>query len=292
MKKIILRLTTIFFCLFYAHQSIALTSYHIGNSLTWDAINAGGLVDVFAKGGINLEESHHIKCGSTLVSILNNPDITCVTPNSGPWNTALVNNAYDFLILQPHEGGISTETEIAAMQSFASMVDSNIVIYEAYPEFDNAANISEYYLLPDQTRFRHTKAEFNAIRDSFPKAIIVRAMEVIIEIDARARKGEIPGIATAQDLYRDSRHMNNMGKYALALTFYSSITNLDPTLTGITLHDRFTGVSKEQAIAIQNTVKSIIIGVDEGSGILLSELYLLFVLILIFRLLGNRSYGK
>ncbi len=295
MKKILkFKMVIVFSLVFYSHQTFALTTYNIGNSLTWDAVNAGGMEDVFSKGGVNLIINHHINCGSSLANTLANSNKTCISSKDGHWNEALVNNFYDMLILQPFEGG-ATETEITAMQSFVAMVSTNtqIVLYEAYPGFDDAKNISDYYLLPDQVAFGETQAEYQAVREAFPDAIIIRAMEVIVEIDVRARRGEIPGITSAQDLYRDKRHFGNLGKYILSLTFYSSLTNLVPELTGLDLHARFQGVTKKQAIAVQKTVKAVIIdnsnlkniedisAVNAGSWLL--ESFVFCVLILLFR---------
>lgn len=182
----------------------------------------------------------------------------CILSSDGPWDVALANNQYDYLVLQPHENTPSTEAEITAMQGFLSLTTAQLVIYEAYPDADAVANIADYYMLPDQQEFRQTQAEFSQVRAAFPNAKIIPAMEVLIEVDAMARNAEVPGINTAQDLYRDPRHLNEFGRYILGLTHFSAITGLDPSATGLDLHTIYSSVTDVQALSAQEAVRRVL----------------------------------
>ena len=84
-------------------------------------------------------------------------------------------------------------------------------------------------------------------------------MEVLLKLDESARNGLLPGINTAQDFYRDGRHLNGIGRYALGLTFFSSITGQDPSLTGSNFHPTYAELSMEQAIIIQDAVREVVL---------------------------------
>lgn len=233
--------------------------YVVGNSLSWDAINAGALSDLFRKGGVTINMDYHIRCGSSLTNTVANPDDACELSDDGPWDVALSSNKYDLLVLQPHENGSTTESEIDAMGTLASLTNSRVAIYEAYPDYEAAADIKLFYESPDQTEFRQSLAEFTQIEHAFPEAIVIPAMEVLVTLDSLARAGQVPGISTAQDFYRDARHLNGIGKYILGLTFFSSISGLDPSLTGLEFNPAYGGISEQQALVIQNVVSDVVL---------------------------------
>jgi len=241
------------------------STYHIGNSLTWDAIKKNTLIDLFANAGISLIENHHIKCSGTLTHSLANPDVTCVASSVGSWKEALAENSYDFLILQPSVGSHSlgeiatTEDEISAIRSFATKTNARLAIYEAFPYLNQAADISSFYHLPDQSLFRSTEVELAQIWDAFPNALKIPTMQVLINLDLLAREGNLPGMSTAQDFYRDGAHLNEFGRYALALTHFSALTGLDPSLTGLDLPEDYSSVTDQQALMVQKAVREVVL---------------------------------
>lgn len=233
-----------------------ISAYFIGNSLSWDAINGGAMVDLFANGGVALSADYHIRCSSSLANTYANPGDPCVTPPGNTWDQALPSGNFDLLIVQPHESG-TTADEIATIQTFSAMNPAQLVIYEAYPNIGGAADLNAFYNQADQENFAQTRAEFSEIREAFPNAVFIPAMDVLLAFDEAARRGELIGISSVQDIYRDGRHLNNMGKYILGLTFYASLTGLDPRLTGIELHERYAGVSAQEAFKIQEIVAGV-----------------------------------
>lgn len=252
------------FCTESAFCSIS--AYFVGNSLSWDALNGAAMSDMFSKGGVELVANYHIRCGSSLSSTYDNPDDPCVVSSDGAWNTALQSKNYDYLVVQPHEGG-TTEQEMQAIESFRVLNPSaSLVIYEAYPDFVSAADLSGFYNKPDQSRFAQTQAEFSQIKQAYPDALYVPAIEVLLAFDQMARDGEIPGMNSVQDLYRDGRHMNAIGKYLLALTFYTSLTGNDSSATGLELHRNYNGVTSEQALLIQGLVADAIVPVPVSNS--------------------------
>lgn len=262
MRKKASALYFLIFAAFFTESAFSsISAYFVGNSLSWDALNGAAMSDLFGKGGVDLVANYHIRCGSSLSSTYGNPDDPCVVSSDGAWNTALLSKTYDYLVVQPHEGG-TTEQEMQAIESFRVLnPNASLVIYEAYPDFVSAADLSGFYNKPDQSRFAQTQAEFSQIKDAYPDALYVPAIEVLLAFDQMARDGEIPGINSAQDIYRDGRHMNAIGKYLLGLTFYTSLTGNDPSATGLELHRNYNGVTSEQALLIQGLVADTLVPV-------------------------------
>ena len=238
----------------------AASFYLVGNSLTFDALSGWGLYDVFDDGGAPIDPpEYHIRCNSSLHSTLLHTLDACALSPDGPWPDALRSNSYDVLVLQPHQGG-TTAKEIAAISYYASLNDAALVIYEAFPPQSEFEDIATYYALAPQTDFRQTQAEFGKIRDAHPNAVVVPAMQVLVEVDERAIWGLIPGITSVRALYRDDAHMNALGRYTLALTFYAALTGRHPNDTGTDLHPVYAGVTPAQALAVQAAVAEVVLG--------------------------------
>ena len=77
------------------------TSYHVGNSLTWDS-GPWRLPRVAQEAGIDLQTGYHIQCAKPLSWIVANPDLTCIDPTAfGRFATALPSYEWDFVTFQP-----------------------------------------------------------------------------------------------------------------------------------------------------------------------------------------------
>jgi hypothetical protein len=221
-----MKIITILIVLLVSSFARSESYYMIGNSLTRDAINYGALVDMHENEGEALSIEWHIKGGASLMKNFLEPSVT-FAPVDNAWPTAL-DKDYDYLVLQPHEDG-TTQAEIDAIELFSTMTSAKIVIYETFPRMDKFDIAEDYYNLPAQNNFIQSKAEYKKIRDAFPDAIIVPFMQVFVDIDNAARAGKIDGISSAKDLYSDRRHLNDLGKFAIMLTFLKSMTGADYT---------------------------------------------------------------
>ncbi len=117
------------------------TSYSIGNSLTWDA-KPPTVRDLAALAGETMTVGYHIRCGSSLVQIQNDPATTCISPPApfGRWDTAIPNHPWDVVTLQPFSGGGSTlatdeNMTLLVMNVALSQGDNNdtqFYIYSSY----------------------------------------------------------------------------------------------------------------------------------------------------------------
>lgn len=52
--------------------------------------------------------------------------------------------------------------------------------------------------------------------------------DVIAQVDTLAQNGLIPGINSAQDLYRDQNHLNNVGRFIATTTFFATLYKTSP----------------------------------------------------------------
>lgn len=97
-----------------------LDSYHIGNSLTWNA-RPPAVEAIAASQGMSLNSGSHIYCGQPLHAIASNPTQTCVTNGGfGTWDQALADFDFDILTVQPHPAGTATtlQSDIDAISTF------------------------------------------------------------------------------------------------------------------------------------------------------------------------------
>ncbi len=133
---------------FAAKADGAFLSYHVGNSLTWDS-----QVRSFENRPLHDNQGYHIKCSSSLTSILNNPESVCVDPTTyGYFTEALSSHDWDAVTLQPYVG-YGTGTEIESFVTMASMTNSTaeILMYATWPWANDVEEgfVQEWYAGPD-----------------------------------------------------------------------------------------------------------------------------------------------
>lgn len=94
--------------------------FNAGNSLTWDTRPTllDGAVD------------YHIYCGKSLPFIYDNPTEHCVD-TSTPWPTALADNQYKYLTVQPHYDTVANNVTVIS-QWMAMQPDAILVIHQAW----------------------------------------------------------------------------------------------------------------------------------------------------------------
>lgn len=219
------------------------TLYQIGNSHTWDSAPSDGLVELFLSAGFDLANGWHVRCSRPLSYILSNPEDVCVPSNEfGMWTEALTTQRWDSIILQSYYGA-SGQNELDAFTAMLALrpshYSSNIYLFVNWPsiseqEYRNgwsatyeaelqSANLSHAYFVWLVSRLRERLgAEYNI------RCIPVGA--VFAELDTRFRQGQYPPFESAEDLYRDTEHLNNVGRYIVGLTILASVTNYDVRL--------------------------------------------------------------
>lgn len=210
----------------------AQVNYQLGNSLTEDSSFAG-CQRLAADARRYLSPCHFIRGGATLDYILNNPNDPTYT-QGGLWPAALParpRNVFTFQSYPPGTGASTLGLDQAAIEAFVASILSGpsqgqrYFLYAAWPRQTatggdyqafwtqpviNAANTTT--LLAAQY-FDHLYSNLSAVTPLF----LMPIGECLYELDILARDGQLPGIATINDFYRDDNHMGQCGRFVAGL---------------------------------------------------------------------------
>jgi hypothetical protein len=293
-------------CLFHTvasnAQAQSLSSYFIGNSLTWDSRPDLGLPTLASDAGLSLTTGFHIRCNGSLDHVANNPTDTCVSPNGfGRYTEALASNAWDAVTLQPFSSTNTPSTprmEYEAMKSLIQLarqntdnLDTAFYLYTGWMSATSAG--TDFYnawydptpIDPDTDLIRNA-ASFTWVYDELASdpdlaGVALRMIpvgDILAEIDQRMTLGTIPGFAGAEDLYRDDLHMNNLGWFVVSNTVLSTLFKADPT--GTPTNNAFVlapgqiepiEITSELGSLIQNAIWDVV-STDPRTGVLLGDL--------------------
>jgi len=220
--------------------------YQIGNSHTFDSLPRDGLPDLFASAGTTLTNGWHIRCSRPLSYISNNPEDTCVDPNSfGTWDVALAESRWDALTLQSHTGavGVGEINAVAAIVSaLPSQFSTRVLLYVNWPSIaDREFKVSWESRYERETQavlqsYQYFVWLFKRMQDANlgnHSVDYVPIGEVLYELDTRFRLGEYPPFSMAEDLYRDDLHLNNVGRYIIGLTMLAKLMDYDVRRLGL-----------------------------------------------------------
>ena len=276
-------------------SAFSLNSYHVGNSLTADAMVNSGLPALSSSAGFGHTTGWHISYSQSLNYIVNNPTETCVNPNAtfGTYQPALTNFAWDVVTLQPFSGS-TPENEYLAFKSIVNTslqnqenADTKFYVYASWPTIPVGETLSEKWY--NQASFDPEVDDFDRVKSNFDWVYeqlindpdlqninigVIPAGDVLAEVDSRMRSGIIP----AHDLYRDSLHLTNLGRFVVANTFLAVLFNQTPE--GLSTNSYFATapaqvtpieITNELALLIQNVVWDVVTSIPE-TGVLIGDL--------------------
>lgn len=265
-----------------------ITSYHIGNSLTWDML-CGGLPTMPAAHGDSLSVGYHIRSSAYLDYTVNNPSDTSITPPApyGNFANALPNYHWNDVTIQPYKGwpnGSTLGTDIAAVNSFMTLTHSNpansdtrFFIYAAWPDISLASSDPTQY--QSQWLRSSTKVSsqatilsrdyfldlYSSLHDAGTDIRMIPAGEVLFAIDQKMRNGEIPGFTSVSALYRDDYHLNDLGRHVVACTAYATMFDQDPT--GMAYTSTTTPATSAQLAALESTAWNVVVANGSYTGV-------------------------
>ncbi len=244
-----------YFLLLFATLDTSLKVFHVGNSLTWDSAPQV-LADVpQSPGSIQIENGWHIRCGSSLGYILQNPSDVCVPPTwFGTWDQALVEgSAWDAVSFQPFPGSNSTfASDMNAIQTMADQCfgndgfDKKVFIYSGWPWQSDLGFASDWLrrskpadAQPTQLSSSYVENLVKKLRTQRQNAVyLVPVGEVLynlgqsLEIDPFVyldQNGNERIFDSAYSLYRDQYHLDyRFGRYVAFLTMHSCLTGSPP----------------------------------------------------------------
>jgi hypothetical protein len=233
-----------------------LSSYHVGNSLTWDS-SPNMVAAMAAQRGHAQTVGYHIACGQSLTSITGGDPWTCVPTNSfGMYDTALPQNAWDAITAEPYTGS-TLGGEAAAFAQLMQLATQNPAnahtqwyVYEAYPNrLEQQPDYAAAWLRPSsgaddeatqlsRAYFSNLLPRLNALRPAgLPALRAIPVGDANYEAERRARLGQLNGVTDVGALYRDADHLSVAGQFLAASTVYATLFAEDPT--GIAFPSQF-----------------------------------------------------
>lgn len=239
----------------------ALSGYHIGNSLTVDALP--WYLDAFgAQVGDRFAIGCHIRSSASLDYIWDNPlDNDFGTPPEpfGMYGNALPNYPWDYLVLQIHSAMSSTlADDLSAIANFSALLRSNplnahtsIYLYTPWPSqpfdpTDPPVTYADLWLRPVADVPTQPTVMSRAYYDLLAQHTGLRQIpvgEIFYELDQRLRAGALPGFSSALDFYRDPVHANAFGRHIALAATYSVVAHRNPA--GMVTPEGFPALSQE-----------------------------------------------
>lgn len=248
--------------------AVTLRAFHIGNSVT-DTIRYNALQAMVAanpsRGHTYLFGRHTIP-GAPLQFIWDNPTGGFFTPSS--YQTALPNNDWDVLTLQPFDRQLASDLDYAQrfinlMRQRPGNLNTQVYVYSRWPRRASIPSTSptqwspiNYPAVWAQPHVVGSFAFNNLENDDFfdrlllglraqnvgvgPEILMVPVGDVLLEIDQRLRNGQIrgitgptlptltPGVLDINILYPDGIHFGNLGNFIVGTTFYAVMFRDDP----------------------------------------------------------------
>lgn len=228
-----------------AQSANAISVYQIGNSLTNDARKGGIDVLAAAAGYTDHVQAWHIRCGSSLRAIWNNPTETCVAPTAyGLFGDALAGYSWDAVTLQPHhESTLGMDRYYASQFIDLTPATTKIYVYATWPRISlgdyatvwqtETTDDDAQVMVAARSYFHHLA---DALRADHPdrEIFVIPVGEVFYEVEQRLASGAlvIDGVTGAHDLYRDNVHATDLGRYLAALTHYAVLYGESPVNLG------------------------------------------------------------
>jgi hypothetical protein len=165
----------------------------------------------------------------------------------GHYPTALRDFQWDALCLQPFDRHITgDEGDIVMAKNFITMAlptspDMQVYIYARWPRKDKDGSLDyakkwlrEYTGGWDGTN--ETKDYFERLTLELRKAcpelkrpvLMVPVGHVMYELDQQMKAGRVAGLADIGKVYKDGIHLNNVGSYIVACTFFATLYGVNP----------------------------------------------------------------
>lgn len=224
------------------------TSYHIGNSLTWDS-RPEWMDDLAAQKGLGLHRAGwHDRGGASLSHLWANPEDINVTPAEpyGSYPNALPNYKWSAVTLQTYEPFAEDATladETQAALNFINLTRTNpqndqtvFYILGAWPRSDSdyaTAWLAEFPddggKLVERSRAFYETMLARVRAGTEAEVYIIPTGEVIYQLKLLIDKGELAGITSVDQLYRDSTHLSlDFGRYIAGATMFATLHRVNP----------------------------------------------------------------
>ncbi|MCC6680120.1 MAG: hypothetical protein IT445_04375 [Phycisphaeraceae bacterium] len=222
----------------------AMTTYHVGNSLTWDS-RPMWQDDFAAQKGLPAHSAAwHIRCGSSLAAIVANPTDVCADALApyGLFANALPNYEWDAITLQSYPGGTTLGSETAAALSLINLarqnndnLDTPFFLLTGWPQSTDFVNTWNQTVVDDDNTptviaRQYYELLLQRLRNQTDADIyIIPSGEVLYQLDLRMHNGQVPGFSDVTQLYRDVHHLTTtVGRYVAGTTMFAALYGMSP----------------------------------------------------------------
>ncbi|MBD1912971.1 MULTISPECIES: DUF4886 domain-containing protein [unclassified Leptolyngbya] len=244
--------------------------YFIGNSLT-DEVLYKGFDDMVESQGRPLEWGRHMIPGAPLEWIFEHPNDGFREEPYGTYPQAFANYTWDYVTLQPTNRLLNDD--LTTIAQFLDLLkerspEAQVFIYAQWPgndgqdwdtqwlheytdRWDGTQRTRDYYETLTQT--------LNEQHPNFSPFRLIPVGHVMYALNQKMKAGEIPGFTKITDVYIDRGHLNSVGSYIVATTFYATIFQSSPI--GLPVpppYQEDQPISDELAAVIQNTVWDVV----------------------------------
>ena len=256
-------------------QGAVFNSFSVGNSLTGQSLQHIGddISELAADRGVTLNWAQHLKCGSSLTNIVNNPTTVCVGPSSyGYFGAALPNNQWDAVTLEAYgdpfpDARSSTKTLIDLTRSNPANAHTKIYMLQIWPQGASSDSFATRWTrLYDPSvddyesrwsRQYSTDLLMNVRSDNTGDIGMVPTTEVLYQLDLLARASKISAFSTVDQIYADANHLNPIGSYIARMTMMATL--LDQSPVGLPLQSQTVGLlNAADTLLIQQTVWNVV----------------------------------
>lgn len=233
--------------------------YFIGNSVT-DTVKYDGVRLLAESCGHTMPWGRQIIPGAPLAFLWDNPTAGFTqSPYNYPTN-ALPNYTWDVLSLQPFDRTLEEDLDCTQRfirlafgeasptpQQLANRNQTRILIYGRWPRQDDPARAGgprDYQTIWNQTYTGgwsnlETASFFSQLTNGLRNATVsgvplanrvfmVPVGHVMNALEQKMRAGQVPGYTNIFQIYTDGIHLNNIGSYLAAITYYAVIFGESP----------------------------------------------------------------
>ncbi|MGC8711269.1 MAG: sugar-binding protein [Leptodesmis sp.] len=255
--------------------------YMIGNSLT-DQVRYSGFQALAESRGKSHIWGRSMVPGAPLEFFVNNPTTGFNQEPFGYYQNAFCNYQWDVVTLQSYDRHLYNEELIGDIQALDTLLaplqavspNVQIYIYAQWP-LHNGLDWDTQWLRPytgswdgtyrTQAYYELLTHELHTAEPSLKIPLMIPVGQVIYALNKRMKAGLVPGYNSITQLYTDETHLNNVGSYLVALTFFATIYQENPLKLPIPQeyqpdptrsYDQ--ALSSELAAILQNTVWDVV----------------------------------
>jgi hypothetical protein len=249
-----------------AQASQTWRGFAVGNSLTADAWHVGGPARLAATRGDSYTQGLHIN-GSVGLKDQWDRYLSGIAPyysEPSPFQVALVDEPWDAIVLQPFKN--TAAQEISAARNILDLASANtlntqslIYVYAPATQLDSQmrTQFSTRWIEPyageavgNSTNRAFFQTVFDGVRSAYPQRTVgvIPAGDVWAAFGAKIDAGQVPGLTSSAELYRDELHASALGQLTTVATWYAVTLRQDPR--GLPLISGFGSTTQAQADAI------------------------------------------